>query len=111
MAAHTWSSLLDDLFRMRIESDKENMQKPLLGFFIEKAEEQQLSLALENKEASNLEVLFGCFLINVVLLVRQRQKIKEQTEEVNSFIPYLKKALNDLWTTLELLAQEEIKGM
>lgn len=106
----TWSELLDDLFKMKIESDKGVPEKPLLAPFIKKAQYQQFSLALENPKPSNLEVLFGYCVANLTLV--RREQIRR--EDIGTFAdaslldPPMTNALNMTFDLLEVLAREEI---
>ena len=107
---YTWSELLDDLYKMKIESDKDSIEKPLLSPFIEKICEQQFSLFSENPRPGNLEVLFG-YCVASVTITRQAQLKHEKegnVEKADLLNQCLANAMNMIFDTLEVLARKEI---
>ena len=109
---HTWSALLDDLVRMKIESDKGVVKQPMLGPFIERAKEQQLSLAIEKAKPNNLELVFG-YCVACISVLREKQICHENAEnfqEVSSLDQPSANTLNLFFDVLEMLAQKEVSG-
>ena len=109
--AHTWSSLLDDLYKMKNKADVEDTSQPLISPFIEKIEAQQLSLFSNEAKPTNLEVLFG-YCVACLATVRKKQLVYELVDlkQANALDPLLAKSLNLMWDTVEVLAEEEIKN-
>lgn len=111
--AYTWSKLLDDLYRMKIESDKESLEKPLLGPFIKCVQEQQLSLAVTGKKPTNFELVFGYCVANLSI-IRARQIQHEEAknlQKADSLNQPLVDSLNLVFDTLEHLAREELQNL
>lgn len=108
--AYTWSKLLDDLYHMKIESDKDKVEKPLLGPFINRIKEQQLSLAVDDVKPTNFELVFGYCVANLSV-IRDKQVQHERAEnlqEADSLNQVLVNSLNLVFDTLEHLAREEL---